>query len=306
LGRCNRRLEFMRYFLFVILSAIALFTACKPETATISTENQKRFPIQGKVISVDSANKKVELDHNDIPGFMDAMTMKFPIRNADWVFAELVKDADVRAELVVDNANGEYWLENVGIVVSQNPNAAPSATEDKSFAKTGQPLPDFKLTNQDGKLITLKDFNGKAFAITFIYARCPLPDYCIKMSTNFSDATNLLKESDMKDKIKLLTISFDPENDTPAKLRQYGIGYLGKDSKPNFDIWQIAVGKDSEIKTIADFIGLRFEKDENDKTQINHSLRTIIVSPDGKVSEIISGNEFTPQDLIRKLTATIK
>jgi protein SCO1 len=296
----------MRYFLFFVLSAIVLFTACKPETSTISTENTKRFPIQGKVISVDSANKKVELQHNDIPGFMDAMTMKFSIRNADWVFAELVKDADIRAELLVDNANGEYWLENVGIVVSQNPTSTQSNIEDKSFAKKDQPLPDFKLTNQDGKLITLKDFNGKAFAITFIYARCPLPDYCIKMSTNFSDAANLLKESDMKDKIKLLTISFDPDNDTPAKLRQYGIGYLGKDSKPNFDVWQIAVGKDNEIRTVTDFVGLRYEKDENDKTQINHSLRTVIVSPDGKVSEIISGNEFTPQDLIRKLTATIK
>jgi protein SCO1 len=296
----------MRYFLSFVLSAIVLFTSCKPETSAISTDSVKRFPIQGKVISVDSANKKVELQHNDIPGYMDAMTMKFPIRNADWVFAELAKDADLRAELVVDNAKSEYWLENVGIVVSQNPTSTQSNIEDKLFAKKDQPLPDFKLTNQDGKLITLKDFNGKAFAITFIYARCPLPNYCIKMSTNFSDAANLLKESEMKDKIKLLTISFDPENDTPAKLRQYGIGYLGKDSKPNFDIWQLAVGKDSEIKTVTDFVGLRYEKDENDKTQINHSLRTVILSPDGKVSEVISGNEFTPQDLIRKLTATIK
>jgi protein SCO1 len=232
--------------------------------------------------------------------------MPFPIKNADWVFTELVKDADVKAELVVDNANNAYWLENIGIVVSQNPSTAQSNPDEKAFAKAGQPLPDFKLTNQDGKPISLKDFSGKALAITFIYARCPLPDYCIKMSTNFSDAANLLKDSESKNHIKLLTVSFDPENDTPAKLRQYGIGYLGKDSRPNFDIWQLAVGKDSEIKAITDFVGLRYETNETDKTQINHSLRTVIVSPDGKVSEVISGNNFTPQDLIRKLTATIK
>ncbi len=110
----------------------------------------------------------------------------------------------------------------------------------------------------------------------------------------------------MKDKIRLLSISFDPENDTPEKLRAYGLGYLGKDSKAGFSVWQLAVGNDKEVKEIADFYGLRYETDEKDKTQINHSLRTAVISPEGKVTKIFPGNDWTPNDLLRELNTTLK
>ena len=86
-----------------------------------------------------------------------------------------------------------------------------------NFAQIGQPVPDFTLTNQDGKALSLHDFKGKALAITFIYARCPLPDYCTRMSTNFSNLAMQLANDPDKDKIRLLTISFDPENDIPGE-----------------------------------------------------------------------------------------
>jgi protein SCO1 len=108
----------------------------------------------------------------------------------------------------------------------------------------------------------------------------------------------------LKDKVRLLTISFDPEHDTPEKLKQYGLGYLGKDSKASdFTTWQLAVGSDKEVKQIADFFGLRYETDQNDKTQINHSLRTAVISPEGKVTKIFPGNDWTPNDLLRELKA---
>ena len=123
----------------------------------------------------------------------------------------------------------------------------------ESFAQIGQVVPDFSLTNQDGKKISLKDFRGKALAITFIYAKCPLPDYCIRMSTNFSDlAFQINANAELKDKIRLLSISFDPANDTPEKLRSYGLGYLGNDPKTKFDVWQLAVGTDAEVRKIAE------------------------------------------------------
>ncbi len=145
-------------------------------------------------------------------------------------------------------------------------------------------------------------------AITFIYSQCPLPDYCIKMSKNFSDLANQINaDENLKDKIRLLSISFDPERDTPEKLKQYGIGYLGKDSKAtDFKVWQIAVGADAEVKKIADAFGLRYEKDANDKTQFNHSLRTIVIAPDGKITKILPGNEWTNAELLNELKATIK
>jgi protein SCO1/2 len=163
-------------------------------------------------------------------------------------------------------------------------------------------VPDFTLTNQDGKKISLADFRGKALAITFIYARCPLPDYCIKMSTNFSDLANQLKtDAEWKDKVRLLSISFDPENDTPAKLRSYGAGYLGNQNPPDFSVWQLAVGSDAEVRKIADFFGLDYSTDENNKTQINHNLRTAVIDPQGNVTKIYSGNEWTPAELLTEL-----
>lgn len=235
---------------------------------------------------------------------MPAMTMDFPIR-ADWVWDELTSGGEIRAELVVDNAADEpYWLENIGIVAVLKPGQEPPPTDDK-FAQIGQQAPDFTLTDQDGKKISLKDFRGKALAITFIYARCPLAEYCIRMSTNFSDlALQLNSNAELRDKIRLLSISFDPENDTPAKLKLYGLGYMGKGAK-ELGVWQLAVGDDKTVREIADFFGLRYEVDQKDKTQINHSLRTIVIAPDGKVAKIFAGNEWTPVMLQKELELTL-
>lgn len=297
-------LKFMRY-LILFLSVVFLFTACQRATQPkTSSAEANRYPLKGKVISVDKAAKKATIEHEDIPGYMRAMTMDFPIRE-DWVWGDLVAGSEIRADLVVDNAKGEYWLEKIGIVAAPNPNQPPVPINE-NFAQIGNDAPDFSLTNQDGKQISLNDFRGKALAITFIYARCPLPEYCIRMSTNFSDLANQLKDNaELKDKVRLLSISFDPANDTPDKLRSYGLGYLGKGAKPDFSIWQLAVGSDKEVRRIADFFGLQYEIDQNDKTQINHSLRTAVISPDGKVTRIFPGNEWTPDALLKELVATL-
>jgi protein SCO1/2 len=297
----------MRYFILIIFSVL-LFTACQRQGAQPqnASDTAKRYPLKGKVVSVDRAAKKATIDHGDIPGYMGPMTMEFPVR-ADWVWDDLTPGSEVRAELVVDNAKGEYWLENLGILSASNPGQPAQPPADERFAQIGKQVPDFSLINQDGKRISVKDFSGKALAITFIYAQCPLPDYCIKMSTNFSDLANQVKgDAELKDKIRLLSISFDPARDTPAKLKQYGAGYFGKDIQPDFNLWQLAVGKDAEVRKIADFFGLRYEVDENDKTQINHSLRTAVISPDGKVTKIFAGNDWTANDLLREMESTLK
>ena len=291
----------MRYLLLILFSAL-LFTACqKVETQTASTD-AKRYKLKGKIVAVDKAKKKATVAHEEIPGYMAAMTMDFPIRE-DWVWEDLTKDAEIFAELVVD-ADG-YWLEKIGIVAAPNPNQTPLPVRE-DVAQIGNLVPDFTLVNQDGKRINLKDYRGKALAITFIYSRCPLPEYCILMSKHFSDLANQLNDSELKDKIRLLSVSFDPQTDTPARLKEYGRGYLGKDSKTDFTVWQLATGTDKEVKTVADFFGLRYEVDAQDKTQFAHSLRTIVITPDGKVQRVFSGNEWTPNDLLRELQATIK
>ena len=293
----------MRYFILILFSVL-LFTACqKAETQPTASTEAKRYPIKGTVVAVDKAKKKATIKHEEIPGYMDAMTMDFPIRE-DWVWEDLNPNAVVFAELVVDDNNG-YWLEKIAISAAPNPNQPPlPVREDK--AQVGNPVPDFVLTNQDGKKINLKDYRGKALAITFIYSRCPIPTFCILMSKNFSDlAIQLNQNAELKDKIRLLSISFDPATDTPEKLKQYGQGYLGKDAKPDFTVWHLATGTDKEVRAVADFFGLRYEVDETDKTQFNHSLRTIVVTPEGKVRRVFSGNEWTPNDLLKELQAAL-
>lgn len=290
--------------LFILLLLSVFLSACQKPAANTTSPDAKRYPFKGKVISVDPIKKTATIDHEDIPGFMSGMKMAFPIHE-NWVWSELKPGAGIEAELVVDNkaVPDPFWLEKITIVSAPDPNA-PTPTPDDRIGKT---VPDFSLTNQDGKRISPKDFRGKAWAITFIYARCPLPDYCIRMSSNFSDLANRIRsDAELKDKIRLLSISFDSENDTPEKLRQYGAGYLGNQNPPDFSIWKLAVGSDKDVRPVAQFFGLDYRPDENNNLVITHNLRTAVIGPDGKVRKVIDGNEWTPDDLLNDLKTTVK
>lgn len=298
------KLQIFILFLFSVL----FFSACGTQQTEMQnvSANAKRYELEGEVLSIDRANKKAAIKHKEIEGYMDAMTMDFPIRE-DWVWDDLTPGAQIFADLVVDNQNNQFWLENIKISAAPRAGQTPLPVKE-DVATIGKEIPDFTLTNQDGKPISPKDFLGKATAITFIYSECPLPEFCILMSKNFSDAANQIANNDeLKDKLRLLSISFDPKRDTPEKLKQYGLGYLGKDSAAkDFKVWQLATGNDAKIKKIADFFGLRYEVDETNKTQFNHSLRTIVISPEGKITKVFLGNDWTPNDLLRELKAVEK
>ena len=295
----------MRHLILLALITF-LFTACGGNSEPASNSaNAKRYDMRGKVVSVDRIQKRAKIAHEEIPGFMDAMTMDFPIRE-DWVWNELVPGAEVRADLVVDSsAKDPYWLENIAILGAPIPGQEPVA--EKTPEQIGKTVPDIPLTNQDGKKFTFSDYRGKALAITFIYRECPLPEFCIRMSKQFSDmAKQIAADPEAKDKIRLLSISFDPERDTPEKLKQYGLGYLGPDANDDFTVWQLAVGTDKDVRAVADFFGLLYEKDANDQTQFNHSLVTAVISPEGKVTKIFSGGRWTPEQLLNELRAAAK
>lgn len=291
--------------LFLFIFVLSTFSACQPQDAKKAAAEAKRYPLKGKVVSVDKAKKKAKIEHEEIPGFMEAMTMDFPIHE-DWVWENLAPGAQVYAELVVDSSADEpYWLEKIGIVALPQPGQAEVPLNDK-FVQVGKEVPNFNLVNQDGKKFSLNDYRGKALAITFIYRECPLPEFCIKMSRHFSDMANQIAADPVgKKNVRLLSISFDPERDTPEKLRQYGLGYLGTDAKDDFTVWQLAVGPDKDVKAIADFFGLRYETDAEDKTQINHSLITAVISPEGKVTRVFSGGDWTTDQIMSELNSTL-
>lgn len=291
--------------LFLLCLFVAVFSACQKTTsqsnsASAASAEAKRFPFKGKVISVDKAKKKATIAHEEIPDYMEAMTMDFPIREA-WVMDELAPGSQVTAELVVDK--GDYYLEHIGIIALPNPDQPPPPPTDKAGGTLeGAQVPDLKLTNQDGNRISFNQFHGKALAVTFVYTRCPLPNYCPLMSIRFSEmAMNLQKNAELKDKVRLLSITFDPKNDTPEVLKKYGAGYYNKDVKPDFTLWQLATGSEDEIKKVADFFGLSYQADPTDKTQIVHSLRTIVIDPQGKVKKVFAGNEWTNQQVMKEL-----
>ena len=290
----------MKKVVLILSCVILLFTACQPTAKKPDiSPNATRYALKGKVVSIDLEKQKVTIQHEKIEGFMDAMTMPFPLYDKD-VLQTLSPNADVKAELIV-NGDGDYWLENI-VITASNPNAPPI---NENFVNLDKEVPDFKLTNQDGKPISLKDFRGKALAITFIYSRCPLPEFCILMSRRFSDlAIQLNNSANLKDKVRLLSISFDPAFDTPETLKKYGLGYI---RNPNYDftVWQLATAPEADMRKMADFFGLRYEVDANNKAIFNHSLRTIVIAPDGKVKKVFSGGDWTNDELLREMEATL-
>jgi protein SCO1/2 len=297
------------FLLFLICLSLLVFSSCqKAETknaAAPASADAKRFPFKGTVVSVNKAKNEATISHDEIPGYMDAMTMPFPIKDT-WVMDEISAGSQIQGELVVEK--GDFYLEHVAIVVAPNPNQPPPPTASEQAEKeiAGKELPDFKLTNQDGKRISTNDFRGKALAVTFIYTRCPLPNFCPLMSIRFSEiAMNLQKSPELKDKVRLLSITFDPAHDTPQVLKNYGAGYYNKDTKPDFILWQLATGSEDDIRKIADFFGLAYQTDATDKTQIVHSLRTIVIDPQGKVRKVFAGSEWGSDQVLKELKASL-
>src|SRR6266849_4048987 len=197
----------LRILLLLLLGMIVLGPACHPRRSA----NEKRYPLKGKVVAVDKTDRTATIAHEDIAGYMPAMTMPFKIKNdAD---LEMLKPGDqVTATLVVDGLSS--WIEITAIVEGGSP-LTPTAVV-PGEPKPGDDIPDFQLVNQDGKRIHLTQYRGKAIALTFVYTRCPQPDQCTLMSNNFAAIDKELdKQPDIYNKTHLLTISFDPDYDTP-------------------------------------------------------------------------------------------
>ncbi len=285
-----------RFLLCSSLIFCLIVSACnsKPKAPEASNSAQ-RYEVKGKVVSADQANHKVKIDHEEIKGYMDAMTMEFTLLD-DWVYSELTPGALIQATLVVDQ--GRSWLENPIVTKIADPNLIGKSEESGVEPKVGTPTPGFTLVNQDGRKINFKQYRGLALVLTFIYTRCPLPDYCPLMTQNFVAINReLQKDPALRDKTHLLSISVDPDYDKPKALREYGARYLGSD-KAGFKRWEFASGSAEQVKNVAQFFGLNYWPE---KDQIIHGLRTAIVAPDGSVFKVYRGNEWKPEDVIRDL-----
>lgn len=278
------------FALITLCLTIFCSSSCKRNSA-----NEKRFELKGKVVAVEPDKHLVTISHEDIKDYMPGMTMPFSLPNeADLQI--LVSGDDISATLVVDGS--QSWLEDV-VITRQSED--PAATTGVAEAKPGDTVPNYQLINQDGKDIRLDSYHGKALLLTFIYTRCPLPEYCDLMSNNFAVIEKQLKaQPALSGKTHLLSISIDPEYDTPKVLRSYGAAHTERYQDETFEHWEFATGSADQIKGIAQYFGLRYFAD---KDQIVHGLRTVVITPVGKVFKVYRDNQWKPEQLVQDMVA---
>lgn len=283
----------------LILAGGLSFSSCHRVSA------QKRYPFTGRIVSVDSQAQSAIIDGDAIPGFMDAMAMPYKIKPAA-TLNHLIPGDSVSAEVVVvssgaknDDAAPEYWLENVKVIAHIDPSHAPGASS-LHMPAPGEEVPDFSFTNQSGKLISLKQYRGKVLFVTFIYTRCPFPDFCPRLSGNFAEIYKQAATNAALTNAHLLSISFDPEHDRPKVLRDYGFSVAHTHESALFNRWEFAAPRLADLPRLADFFALTIQPEGG---TITHNLSTVVIGPDGKIVKWYHGGDWQPSDLIKDATA---
>jgi len=267
-----------------------------------SGQNFKIYKLRGKVVRTDSAKGEATVDHEAIPGFMEAMTMPYKLRDAN-IAGELHPGDVITADVVVSqDPNADVLLDHIVVVAQAKPDYRPAVQYHVPTA--GDPVPDFRLKNQDGRAIRLAQFKGQALLVTFIYTRCPLPNFCPRVTRNFAEIEKQLAATpEALAKTHLICVSFDPENDTPERLRAYGATYIGSDAKTAFAHWDFAVPDKAVLGEMAKYfdVGLTNESDGT----ITHTLSTTLIGPDGKVVKFYPGNEWTVEQVLGDVKGTV-
>jgi protein SCO1/2 len=291
----------IRRFIVSAVLAFVVLTGCHsgPQTAPgqSASQNFKVYKLRGKVVSTDTVKGEVTLDHEAIPGFMEAMTMPYKLKDAN-ILSELHGGDVITADLLVpQDPNADFLLDHIVVLAQGKPDYRPQVSYHVPAA--GDAVPDFKLRNQDGRAIHLRQFKGEPLLVTFIYTRCPLPDYCPRVTRNFAEVNKQIAANPALRGTHLLCVSFDPEHDTPERLRAYGATYIGTDAKNAFDHWDFAVPERPVLVEMVKWfdVGMSNAADGS----ITHTLSTALIGANGKVVKFYPGNDWTVEDLLGDL-----
>ena len=240
----------------------------------------------GLVLHVDQPAASVTISHDAFPGYMDAMAMPFDLKGAART-AKLNPGDRVRFRLSVKGRHS--WVDRVDVVSAapvdagrQNTPAVPV------LVPVGTAIPDFELTDQAGRLVALSSLKGKVVAVTFIYSRCPLPDYCPRMVENFKFVRDRFAPRMGRDLV-FLTISFDPRYDTPEILARYAAS-----QRAGGPGWHFLTGDPARIERVCNAFGIQYWAEEG---LITHSLQTAVIDRDGRLAATVEGKDFTPAQL---------
>ncbi len=256
----------------------------------------RRYELEGRVIAVNPALRQLTIAHQDVAGLMKGMTMPFIVGKQDeWVFRAIVPGDQIHATLVLSD-----HAELQDISFTKGAGAASDGISPLHIPQPGDAIPDVALVNQNGQRIDLQQFRGKPLLLTFVYTRCPFPDYCLRMSNNFAQVLQQLQKNRAAfADTQLLSISIDPEHDKPAVLREYGERYVGR-VDPKFQHWQFASGSPEQVRQAAAFFGVAYNTKDG---QIVHGLSTVLVGKDGKVIKVYSGNAWKPDEVAADVIA---
>ena len=265
----------------------------------------QHYPVRGVVVSVDAKSGEIDLNAESIPGFMEAMTMSYKL--ADPTVASEVHAGDrITATLLCENdAAGPINMRLTDIVVTgqAKPDYVPKVQY--HVPTPGDAVPDFALLNQSGKTIRLGQFKGMVLVMTFVYSRCPLADYCPRMSRNFAAIDkDLSGDKKLYAQTHLLSVSFDPTYDTPKVLKSYGEAYTGRYTQETFAHWDFAAPEAAEMQKMEEFFDLGVTPGDNGTLQ--HSLSTLVIGKDGKVTAFYPTKDWTVAEVeaqIRKAVA---
>lgn len=274
----------MRARLAILLCLLPLACSRAPEA--------RQYELTGQVLAVRPERNEVVIRHDDIKGFMPGMTMPFAVKDPSLLMGLIAGDL-VKATLVVADASAYLSaLARTGHARLEEPPPPPLP----DVLDPGETVADARLVDQDGRPASLASFRGHRVALTFIYTRCPLPDFCPLMDRHFLSVQRSIQSTPALSDVRLVTVTLDPEYDTPPVLKAYA-GRVGADPT----VWSYLTGSPEEIRTFGEQFGLYVERNPQSAIDITHNLRTAVIDPQGRLVAIHTGNSWTPADLVADL-----
>ncbi len=256
----------------------------------------KQYQLKGQILSIKPEQQEVLVKHEDIPGFMPAMTMPYKVKSAALLEGRQPGDL-ITATLEVGELDANLTaITKTGTAAIDDPSAGPALTA-SDFVDEGEQVPGTALVDQDKAPRPLSSLRGHRVALTFIYTRCPVPDFCPLMDKNFQQVQDAIKKTPQLADVRLVSVTLDPEFDTPAVLKQHAQGL-----KADPAIWYFVTADRDELATFARSFGVATEPGTPTSLLV-HNLRTAVIDPDGRLVKAYSGNMWTPAELIADLKA---
>jgi protein SCO1 len=292
------RFQFWPMQKFIVAACLA-FVLLGCGRSTNSEERAEHYDTRGVVRGFSPDRQTIEIQHENIPGYMPSMTMPFVARNLEKIADLKIGDA-ISFRMAVTQK--DFWIENVKKIHREDVNVAepkqtsPVSADGDARVKEGDEMPAFSLTNQNGERISLDTFRGQPFVLTFVFTRCPVPNFCPRMSNNFEELQAAIKAgSSPVATTRLLSVTLDPGYDTPKILSDYAASHHA-DSK----IWTFATGDDKEIDSLTRAFSVYRQ---NEGGTISHGLATALINRDGRIERIWRGNAWTPAEVTEAIHA---